>query len=52
MRVMEGLLFGVRAGDPVVLAASASVLMGAAILASCGPARPALRIDPVRMLRR
>ncbi|MDA8019659.1 MAG: ABC transporter permease [Thermoanaerobaculia bacterium] len=48
---LEGLLHGVEATDPVVLGATASVLLLAAGLASWLPARRASRADPAVCLR-
>jgi putative ABC transport system permease protein len=50
-RLLEGLLFGVGARDPVTLAAVVSVLVAATLLASWIPARRASRIDPIEVLR-
>ena len=50
-RVMEGLLFGVSARDPVTLAAAASVLGATGLLAAYLPAARATRVDPVESLR-
>ena len=50
-RLLEGLLFGVSGSDPVALGAAASVLLGAALLASWVPARRAARVNPMVALR-
>ncbi|HWA86444.1 MAG TPA: ABC transporter permease [Opitutus sp.] len=50
-RTMTGLLFQVKATDPVVYVAVALVLLAVAVLASWLPARRAARIDPIRALR-
>jgi putative ABC transport system permease protein len=51
MRVLSGLLFEVRALDPVVFLASAATLVAAAALATYIPARRAATIDPAIALR-
>ena len=50
-RVMGGLLFGVRATDPVTFAVTAGLLTGVAILASALPAQRAVRVDPMAVLK-
>ena len=50
-RLLRGLLFGVRATDPLTLGAATLLLMAVALLASYRPARRAGRIDPVRALK-
>jgi predicted permease len=50
-RVLESLLYEVRAHDPTALGAAAGVVVLAAALACVPPARRATRIDPVRALR-
>lgn len=49
-RSLDSLLFGVRAGDPLVTAATASLLALVALAACALPARRATRIDPVLVL--
>ena len=46
-RSLESQLFGVSAGDPIVLATVTVVLASVAILACALPARRATRIDPI-----
>jgi putative ABC transport system permease protein len=50
-RLMKALLFQVSAGDPVTFAATAAVLVLAAVLASYLPARRAMSVDPCEALR-
>jgi putative ABC transport system permease protein len=50
-RVMETLVFGVSASDPLTLAAVGATLMLVALMASVVPAYRALRLDPVKILR-
>jgi ABC-type antimicrobial peptide transport system permease subunit len=51
-RLLHGLLFGVHPLDPVSLLAAAFLLVGASLLASYIPARRAMRVDPMALLRR
>jgi putative ABC transport system permease protein len=51
-RLLQGILYGVSANDPVTLVASIAVLFLVAVAASAIPARRALRIDPMVALRR
>jgi putative ABC transport system permease protein len=51
-RLMRGLLFGVDPLDPISLAAAGGLLIGVAMVASYLPARRAMRLDPVAVLRR
>ncbi len=50
-RVMQGLLFGVRATDPATYAVAVLGLAGVATLAMCAPIRRAMRVDPAAALR-
>lgn len=50
-KVMETLVFGVSASDPLTLAAVGATLALVALMASLVPAYRALRVDPVRVLR-
>ena len=50
-RVMEGLLYGVSARDPMALMAAASILGATGLLAAYLPAARATRVDPVESLR-
>ncbi len=50
-RVMETLVFGVSASDPLTLAAVAATLALVALMASLVPVYRALRLDPVKVLR-
>jgi len=50
-RVMNSLVFGVSATDPLTLGAVATTLAVVALLASLVPAYRALRLDPVKVLR-
>jgi putative ABC transport system permease protein len=50
-RSMSGLLYGVRAADPLTFVGVSVSLMGAALLATYIPARKASRTDPLRALR-
>jgi len=51
-RLIEGLLFGVPAHDPISFAVVPAILLAVAISASAVPALRASRVDPVEALRR
>jgi putative ABC transport system permease protein len=50
-RVLTGLLFGLRPGDPSTFAAVTALLFATGLVASYLPARRASRIDPMTALR-
>jgi predicted permease len=50
-RLLEGLLFGVTAADPIALASVIGVIASAVLVASYLPARRALRVAPIITLR-
>jgi predicted permease len=50
-RVLESLLYGVSALDPIAYALAAGVLLSVAAAANLVPALKAARIDPIRTLR-
>ena len=50
-RLMNAMLFGVSAGDPLTLVVVSGVLVGIVLLACFVPARAAMRVDPMVALR-
>jgi hypothetical protein len=50
-RALSSLLYGVEPTDPATFAAAAAGLLGAAALACYLPARQAVRVDPMALLR-
>ena len=50
-RLVQGLLFGVGATDPLTFGIAALLLAGVAVLAGALPARRAARVDPVAVLK-
>ncbi len=49
--LVEGLVFGLRSGDPRMEAGAAGVLLAVAFCAAAIPARRAARLDPIAALR-
>jgi putative ABC transport system permease protein len=50
-RLLESLLFGVRASDPLTYGAIAAVMLSVGIVAGALPARRAATVDPIEALR-
>jgi len=50
-RLLEGMLFGIRSGDPATYVGVSVLLAVVAFVACQGPAMRAARLDPVRTLR-
>jgi len=50
--VLASIVYQASSRDPVVIGAAVLSIAGMALAAACGPARRALRIDPVQALRR
>jgi ABC-type antimicrobial peptide transport system permease subunit len=50
-RLLDGLLFGIGARDPLTLAGAALTLVAVAAFAAFVPARRAMRVDPLVALR-
>ncbi|HEV2470087.1 MAG TPA: ABC transporter permease [Candidatus Sulfotelmatobacter sp.] len=50
-KFVQSFLFGMQHNDPLALGAAMTILVGAAVIAGCVPARRAASIDPVTALR-
>jgi putative ABC transport system permease protein len=49
--LLESQLYGVRPSDPMTFVAVPLLLIGVAGIAAFGPARRAMRVDPVQAMR-
>jgi putative ABC transport system permease protein len=49
--LLQSMLYGVSATDPVAFGVAAAILVAVALAANAVPARAATRVDPVRALR-
>ena len=52
LRFLRTLLFGITPADPMVLGGVSLLVVAVALVATCVPARRAMRVDPVSALRR
>ena len=50
-RLVQSMLYGLEATDPLTITMSALVMMTVAVLAGCLPARRAANVDPMVALR-
>ena len=50
-QVLNSMLYGVSANDPLTLSAAIVLLLTVSAIACCIPARRAMRVDPVVALR-
>jgi len=50
-RLLTSFLYGITPADPLALAASATLMLGAALLACYLPAKRAAEADPIALLR-
>jgi ABC-type antimicrobial peptide transport system permease subunit len=51
MRLLSGMLYGIRPYDQVTFAATAGLLLAVSVAASIVPAYRAARLDPIQTLR-